>query len=95
MLIAKDRPEVLKWSQHHLGSKAGLASISEVDCMDAAEGVEKSGTGYRADEIEGCHPLFSIAADHRQGFIGFILECQNPTDPMKAAHLSPAAPTWH
>ena len=95
MLIAKDRPEVLKWSQRQLGSKAGLASISEVDCTDAAEGVNKFGTGSGIDGNEGCLPLFSITADHRQGLIGLTLEYQNPADHVNTDCLKREAPTWH
>jgi hypothetical protein len=66
MLTAQDRQQVLDWSKRQLGASAGLVSISERDGMDAVESVERSGTGIKAKDAEGCRPLISIMANFDQ-----------------------------
>jgi hypothetical protein len=63
MLRASDRDQVLQWSKRQLGARAALISISENDGMDSVESVERSGTGIKAMEAEGCRPVISIMAN--------------------------------
>jgi len=63
MLAAKDREQVMKWSDRQLGSQCGLVSISERGLMDMDESVEKDGTGIWTAHSEGCQPVMSIMAN--------------------------------
>jgi len=66
MLAAQDKEQVRKWSERQLGIQARLASISEKEVSEAIELVEKSGTGIKAREAEGCQPVMSIMANFVQ-----------------------------
>ena len=63
LLRASDRDQVLQWSRRQLGARAALVSIYETDGMDSVENVERSGTGMKAMEADGCRPVISIMAN--------------------------------
>ena len=41
MLSAEDREQVLRWSERQLGNEAGLVSIAECVCTEAAPSVDE------------------------------------------------------
>jgi hypothetical protein len=57
MLSAGNRDQVLKWSERQMGKEAGLVSITESVCMEAAPSVEKDGTGIGTGADRGCRPV--------------------------------------
>ena len=60
MLSAQDRDQVLKWSERQLGREAGLVSIAEYVCKEAASSVERDGTGIGTGIDRGCRPVLGI-----------------------------------
>lgn len=60
MLSAENRDQVLKWSERQMGKEAGLVSITESVCMDAAPSVERSGTGIGTGADRGCRPVMRV-----------------------------------
>ena len=66
MLSADDRNQVVRWSERQLGKEAGLVSITENVCMDAASSVERDGTGIGTGTDRGCQPVMGIWSDLSQ-----------------------------
>ena len=66
MLSAGSREQVRKWSERQLGKEAGLVSITEGVCMEAAPAVEKDGTGIGTGTDRGCRPVMGIWSGHSQ-----------------------------
>ena len=66
MLSAQDREQVQKWSERQLGKEAGLVSIAECVCTDAAPEVERDGTGIGTGADKGCRPVLGISIDLAQ-----------------------------
>ena len=60
MLTAEDTAQVRRWSERQLGKEAGLVSIIESACMDAASSVERDGTGIGIGPDRGCRPVLGI-----------------------------------
>jgi hypothetical protein len=63
MFSAQDKDQVIKWSRRQLGTQARLVSISENYFPKTAGFVEKSGTGIKASDAEGCQPVICIMAN--------------------------------
>jgi hypothetical protein len=93
MISAGDKEQVRDWSRRQLGTRAGLISISEKDCKETVEAVERSGTGIEAMEAEGCLPLISIMANFVQSMSDDDhMECDSHLgDP----RLAGREPVWH
>ena len=66
MLSADNRNQVVRWSERQLGKEAGLVSITENVCMDAAPSVERDGTGIGTGTDRGCQPVMGIWSDLSQ-----------------------------
>ena len=66
MLSAQDRDQVLKWSERQLGKEAGLVSIAECVCTEAAPSVERDGTGIGTGADRGCRPVLGTWIDLAQ-----------------------------
>lgn len=66
MLSADDPTQVRRWSERQLGKEAGLVSISEGNCMDAATSVERDGTGIGTGTDRGCRPVLGVWSDVSQ-----------------------------
>ena len=93
MLSAGDKEQVQNWSRRQLGARAGLISISERDCTETVEGVERSGTGIEAMEAEGCQPLISIMANFVQSMSDEDhMECDSH---LSGSRLGGREPVWH
>ena len=60
MLSAEDRNQVLEWSERQLGKEAGLVSITESVCTEAAHSVERDGTGIGTGADIGCRPVMGV-----------------------------------
>ena len=70
MLSAQDRDQVLRWSERQLGNEAGLVSIAECVCTEAAPTVERDGTGIGTGTDRGCRPVLGIWSDLAQDVPG-------------------------
>ena len=70
LLDARDRNEVLSWSERQLGSRAGLVSILQLDELPGLDCVEKSGTGIGQANVDVCEARLSFMADSVQGVTG-------------------------
>ena len=93
MLSAGDKEQVRDWSRRQLGTRAGLISISEKDCKETVEAVERSGTGIEAIEAEGCLPLISIMANMVQSMSDDDhMECDSH---LGDSRLDGREPVWH
>ena len=66
MLSAQNRDQVRKWSERQLGKEAGLVSITERVCTDAASSVERDGTGIGTGTDRGCRPVLGVWSDLAQ-----------------------------
>ena len=66
MLSAGNRDQVLKWSERQMGKEAGLVSITESVCTEAAPSVERDGTGIGTGTDRGCRPVMGIWSDLSQ-----------------------------
>ena len=66
MLSAGNREQVLRWSERQMGTEAGLVSITENVCTEAAPSVEKDGTGIGAGSDRGCRPVMGVWSDLSQ-----------------------------
>ena len=66
MLSAEDRDQVLRWSERQLGREAGLVSITESVCTEAAPSVERDGTGIGTGTDRGCRPVMGFWSDLSQ-----------------------------
>ena len=66
VLAAEDSSQVRRWSERQLGKEAGLVSISEGVCMDAAPSVERDGTGIGTGTDRGCRPVLGVWSDVAQ-----------------------------
>jgi hypothetical protein len=94
LLSADDREQVMRWSERQLGRRAGIVSVTERDCMDAAHSVEKDGTGITAMEASECHPIMGIMADCAQDVQGEHGRSAGHGERL-SAHLRVKEPTWH
>jgi len=93
MLSAEDKEQVRDWSRRQLGTRAGLISITEKDCTETVEAVERSGTGIKAMEAEGCQPLISIMANFVQSMSdGDHMECDSH---LSGPRSGGREPVWH
>ncbi len=63
MFDAKDRNDVLSWTQRQLGDAATRAAVVELAEPQMSDWVEKSGTGLQQT---GCQALLSVMADSVQ-----------------------------
>ena len=66
MLSAGNREQVLRWSERQMGKEAGLVSITENVCTEAAPSVEKDGTGIGTGADRGCRPVMGVWSDLSQ-----------------------------
>jgi hypothetical protein len=66
MLSAANRDQVRKWSERQLGKEAGLVSITESVCTEAAPSVEKDGTGIGTGSDRGCRPVMGVQSELSQ-----------------------------
>ena len=85
ILTAKDRNEVLSWTERQLGSRAGLVSILQLDELPGLECVEKSGTGIRQAEDDACEARLSFMADSVQGVTALDHELMMSVEGYRAA----------
>lgn len=69
MLSAGNRDQVLKWSERQMGKEAGLVSITESVCTDAAPSVERDGTGIGTGADRGCRPVMGVWSNLSQDVI--------------------------
>ena len=79
MLNASNRQDVDYWSQRQFGQESRRVCIMEVDEMDTANWVERSGTGCLRGP-SGCTPRLSIMADAVQRIAGTDQERLNGSD---------------
>jgi len=87
MLDAKDRNEVLSWSERQLGPRAGLVSVLQLDDQSCVESVEKSGTGIQQAKTDGCEARLSFMADSVQRVTGSDHEVIEPHKWYRTANL--------
>ena len=62
ILSANDRQQVVAWSKRQLG-QAVNRSVTESDFSDIESAVERSGTGVKANSLQGCKPMLSPMAN--------------------------------
>ena len=94
-LSAKDRDQVLKWSERQLGKEAGLVSITEEIRKDAESSIERDGTGIGTGFDKGCRPVMGVLANLAQD----VYQEQGRSESQVAlpSGLVPGIrmPTWH
>ena len=95
MLSAGDREQVSKWSERQLGRRAGLVSITDGICKDAANTVEKDGTGIGMGDDIGCQPLMGLMANLAQDVHQEHGNSEGQYSPKPDSRLGIKQPTWH
>lgn len=95
MLSATDRDQVRKWSERQMGNEAGLVSITESVCTEAAPSVEKDGTGIGAGIDRGCRPVLDVRSEHSQDVIPEQGSSKTPNALFPDGLPNYAAPTLH
>ena len=95
MLSATDRDQVRKWSERQMGKEAGLVSITEGVCTEAAPSVERDGTGIGTGTDRGCRPVMGFRSELSQDVIREHGSSKTPNALFPDGLPNYAAPTLH
>ena len=95
MLSAGNREQVLRWSERQMGKEAGLVSITENVCTEAAPSVEKDGTGIGTGADRGCRPVMGVWSDRSQDVYPEHGSSQTPNALFPGGLPNCATPTLH